>query len=106
MLSRLVIPVAALLLASSAVWADIGCDQAFTRSYHECLRLVDSLRPDKAGQARVYGSDRSEYTAGQALWMRGQMRAIEEACARGDQAEAARRLAAVQGLIKAHTQAS
>jgi hypothetical protein len=63
---------------------------------------VDSLKADKAGQARVFGSDGSVYTAGQAQWMHGQLRLIDAACARGDQAQAVRLLSAVNDLIKSH----
>jgi hypothetical protein len=66
------------------------------------VRLVDSLRPDKAGQARVFAFDGSEFTGGQAQWMRGQLRKVERLCASAapaDQAEAERLLAEVRELI-------
>jgi len=101
---RLVLAVA--ITAASAAGADTGCDPLFTRAFHECLRLVDSLQPDKAGRARVYAADGAEFTAAQAEWMRGQLREIATACARGNQAQAARRLGAVQELIRGHVHAS
>jgi hypothetical protein len=106
MFSKIVIPVAAAWLASSVACASAGCDTAFTQTFHECLRVVDSLRPDKRGQARVYASDGSEFTAGQAQWMQGHLRLVDKACARGDQAEATRLLAPVQALLKVHQRAS
>jgi hypothetical protein len=45
--------------------ADIGCDAASMQQYRDVVRIVDSLRPDKAGQARVFASDGSEFNAGQ-----------------------------------------
>jgi hypothetical protein len=38
--------------------------------------------------------------------MKSQLRLIEQACARGDRAEATRLLAAVQELLKTHQRAS
>ena len=106
MLSKVVIPPAVAWLASAAAFAGTGCDPAFTQTFHECVRMVDSLRPDKSGQARVFASDGSEFTAGQAQWMQGQLRLVDKACARGDQAEATRLLAPVQALLKARQRAS
>lgn len=96
------------LVALAALQAQAGCDAAFLEHYRECVRLVDSLRPDKAGQARVYASDGSEFTAGQALWMKGQIRTIGQLCASPDpaaQEEAARRLTAVADLLRSHRRA-
>ena len=67
--------------------------------------MVDSLRPDKAGQMRVFAVDGSEFTAGQALWMRGQLRKVARLCATGrpeDQEEAARILMEVHELLQTH----
>jgi hypothetical protein len=83
--------------------ADDRCDSTTAASIHSTQLLVDSIRVDKPGLARVYASDGSEFTAGQALWMKGQMRQIEVACANSDQVGAARRLAAIQGLVMAHS---
>jgi hypothetical protein len=83
-----------------------GCDASFTEQYHDCVRIVDSLRPDKSGQARVFALDGSEFTAGQARWMQGQLHKVEETCVRGDQARAAQLLAEVQELLKSHRRAS
>jgi len=97
--------VAASMLAAAPCAAS-GCDAALTHRFHECLRLVDSLKPDKAGLPRVYGADGSQFTPAQALWMKGQLQKIEAACARGDPADAARRLTAVQDLLAGRRGAS
>jgi hypothetical protein len=79
------------------------------QQYRHCAQLVDSLRPEKSGQARVFASDGSEFTAGQALWMQGQMRKIERMCSLGTsqgQAEASAALTAVQDLLRSHQRAS
>ncbi len=100
-LKKTFVPLVATCIASSA-YAASGCDPVFTAAFHDCVRIVDSLRVDKAGQARVFASDGSEFTAGQALWMKGQLRAAERACGQGDQAEAERHLTPVQQLLKEH----
>ena len=93
-------------LASSAVYADAACDAGFVQKFHDCVRIVDSLRPDKGGQMRVFAADGSEFTAGQAHWMRGQLKLVGDACSRGDQAQATRLLDGVQGLIRSHQKSS
>jgi hypothetical protein len=95
-------------VAAATSHAADNCQSAL-QGYRDCVRLVDSLRPDKAGQARVFAVDGSEFTAGQAQWMKGQLRKVDRLCARsgpGDQEEAARVLAAVQELIRSHHRAS
>jgi hypothetical protein len=82
-----------------------SCDASFTEQYHDRARIVDSLRPDKGGQARVFAVDGSEFTAGQARWLQGQLHKVEEACVRGDQVRAAQLLADVQELLKSHHKA-
>ncbi len=91
------------VLGASVCHGGVSCDSAMTQSLQTSQRVVDSLRPDKPGQARVFASDGSEFTAGEAGWMRGQLKRVSEACARGDQAEAVRVLTGVQNLIKSHT---
>jgi len=92
--------------AVSLSYAAERCDAAFSEQYHDCVRIADSLRPDKGGQARVFTVDGSEFTAGQARWLQGQLHKVAEACARGDQAQAAQLLAEVQELLKSHRRAS
>jgi hypothetical protein len=99
----LVLASMALVLSSTAHAVGIaGCDEKLTNALNECQRLVGSLRADKAGQMRVFASDGSEFTAGQAQWMKGQLRLVAKACADGDVADAARRLADVQELLQEH----
>lgn len=83
-----------------------SCDASFTAQYHDTATLVNSLRPDKPGQARVFAADGSEFVAGQANWMQAQLRKINEACMRGDSARAAHLLQEVQELLRSHRKAS
>jgi hypothetical protein len=95
---------AALMLLGATAEAQEFCG-AGSQQYNNCLRLVDSLRPDKGGQQRVYAADGSEFTAGQALWMRGQLRKVARLCATGqadDRQEAARILSEVSELLRSH----
>jgi hypothetical protein len=82
-----------------------SCDASFTLQYHDRARLVDSLRPDKGGQARVFALDGSEFTAGQARWMLRTVAQGRGGCVRGDQVRAAQLLAEVQELLKSHHKA-
>jgi hypothetical protein len=102
MLSRILLPLAVAVLACGSLRASPGCDSAFVQSYHQCVRMVDSLRPDKGGQARVFASDGTEFTAEQARWMQAQLQQVDRACSRGDREEATRLLSGVQELLKAH----
>ncbi len=79
-----------------------GCDPEFTDSLNRAIHFVDSIRTDKPGVARVYATDGSEFTAGQVLWMKGQLRTIQHACTHSPLADSTERLGAVQGLIRAH----
>ena len=93
----------AMLVLGAVAQAQSPCDSS--SQYKECVRLVDSLRPDKGGQARVFALDGSEFTAGQALWMRGQLRKVARLCASGrpeDQQEAERILTDVHELLQSH----
>jgi hypothetical protein len=103
MFFKKVLVAAALLLAATAQ-AETLCGMS-SQQYKDCVRLVDSLRPDKGGQARVFAADGSEFTAGQALWMQDQLRRVTRLCATGraaDQAEAARIIAEVSDLLRSH----
>jgi hypothetical protein len=93
------------LLIATAGQAAIGCDAAATEQYHHVERIVDSLRPEKPGQMRVFAADGSEFNAGQANWMKERLRKYAQLCAHGgpdDLAEAGRILAEVQDLLKSH----
>jgi hypothetical protein len=94
------------LCAASLSDASQSCNRSFTEQYRDCVRIVDSLRPDKGGQARVFAPDGSEFTAGQARWMQGQLHEVQEACVRGDQTRAAQLLREVQELLRLHHRAS
>jgi hypothetical protein len=79
-----------------------SCDDKLTSSLQECQRIVGSLRADKAGQMRVFASDGSEFTAGEAQWMKNQLKLIVKLCADGNPGDAERRLADVQELLREH----
>jgi hypothetical protein len=102
MWSKVMVSFAA-LAATSVCWAEGTCDATMMQQYRECAHIVGSLRPEKAGQARVFAYDGSEYTGGQALWLQGQLRKFERLCASSsaaDKAEAARVLLEVETLLK------
>jgi hypothetical protein len=104
MLSKILLGVALSLFAAGA-YACGSCDDALMARYRQSELIVDSLRPDKGAQARVFASDGSVFTGGQALWMQGQLREFERLCAQtsdAGQAEAARVLAGVEGLLESH----
>jgi hypothetical protein len=79
-----------------------GCDDNLTYTLHHLQLVVGTLRPDKAGQMRVFASDGSEFTAEQAQWMKGQLALVAKACFDGDAVDAARRLVEVQQLLSEH----
>ena len=104
MLAKAVVLAAVACVATSA-YAGNACDAVVSEQYRDCARIVDSLHPDKAGQARVFTRDGSEFTAGQASWMKGQLREVTRLCASGaagDQEKARRLLAEVCELIRSH----
>ena len=86
------------VLASTAARAG-SCNQELRNSLARSARVVDSLRPEKPGVLRVFAPDGAEFTGGQALWLKGQLRAIEGACARDDAQEAGRRLTEVEEVL-------
>jgi len=79
-----------------------SCAPQLSEQLTGAQRIVDSLRPDKPGQMRVFASDGSEYTAAEALWMKGQLRSVTRACAQGDETSATSTLGGVTELLKAH----
>jgi hypothetical protein len=108
MLSKVLVGTTALLIASVG-FAAVGCDESATEQYHHAERIVDSLRPEKPGQMRVFAADGSEFNAGQASWMKARLRKYAQLCAHGspeDLAEAAKILAEVQDLLKSHQRQS
>lgn len=90
------------LMAPAAYAAGTACDDKLAASLHACEQIIGSLRPDKAGQMRVFAPDGSEFTASQAQWMKAQLQLIARACADGNSADASRRLAEVQELLNEH----
>lgn len=106
MINRLQPESASFLRSPALSWCGDSLHCSFTEQYHDCVRIVDSLRPDKGGQAHVFAVDGSEFTAGQARWLQGQLHKVAEACVRGDPAQAAQLLAEVQEMLKSHHRAS
>jgi hypothetical protein len=109
MFSKLVISAVTLLLIGSTAAAAGGCEVIATQQYRDSVRIVSSLRPEKAGQQRVFATDGSEFTGGQAVWMQQQLRKVERLCAHGgpaDQETAATLLTQIQQLLKSHQRAS
>jgi hypothetical protein len=109
MSARVSICVAIVCMAASAAQAATGCDPQVVQEYRDSLRLVDSLRPEKAGQMRVFAADGSEFNGGQAQWMKARLRKVGQLCVRGtdsDRAEAERVLADVRELLKSHQRRS
>ena len=88
------------LMTSALAHAD--CGPQFSKHYAGAERIVDSLRPDKPGQIRVIAFDGSEYTAGQVLWMKGQLRSALQACTQGNEATAKSALQGVTDLLNLH----
>lgn len=95
---RLVFPALAVLLA--AVAPALGCDPVTLRQLDRYSQRVASLRVEKPGMARVYAADGSAFTGAQALWMQGAVRAVGNACARGDDPGAQSRLAGLRELLE------
>jgi hypothetical protein len=92
----------AMLLCAYRTDAHAGCSRALTASFVSAERLVDSLRPEKAGIARVFAFDGSEYTAGEAIWMKGKLRAVLADCLHNDEARAFPDLEEVLRLMRSH----
>jgi hypothetical protein len=84
--------VVSLSLAVSPVLANGSCTFEMQKSLHEAQRIVDSLRIDKTGQMRVFAVDGSDYSGGEVLWMKGELRDVTAACEKGDVAAAAQHL--------------
>jgi hypothetical protein len=97
--------VATTYLLAAAPLTYASCSPTLTEQLAGADRVVDSLRPDKPGQMRVFASDGSEFTAGQALWMKGQLRSVLQACVQGDEVSAASSLQGVTDLLRTHHRA-
>ena len=90
------------VMLGSAPAALADCSPSLTEQIAGVERIVESLRPDKAGQMRVFAVDGSEFTSGQAQWMKGRLRGILRDCTKGDEKSAAAQLRGVQELLTAH----
>ena len=93
---------ASLYMLTSSPAARADCSAALNEEIAHVEHAVGALRPDKAGQMRVFASDGSEYTAGQTSWMKGQLRGITRSCLRGDESTAAAALHAVESVLDSH----
>ena len=105
---RVLLISAALCWVAPASHANDACDKTQPQ-YRDTLLLVDSLRPEKPGQMRVFANDGTEFNAGQAQWLKGQLRKLDRLCARGGPAEAAEAekvRASVNQLIDSHRRRS
>ena len=102
MSATLVTLAVSIFMLGSPPLAHAACSLALTEQIASVERIVDSLRPDKAGQMRVFASDGSEFTAGQAQWMKGQLRGIQRDCSKRDDESATARLRGVRELLNAH----
>lgn len=91
------------LLASTLAHAN--CSPTLAEQVASAERIVDSLRADKPGQVRVLASDGSEFTAGEARWMKGQLRSVLKDCEQGHETAAASTLHGVTDLLNAHHRA-
>lgn len=92
------------LLASNAARATTtsACDAPLLDAVNDARAIVLSLRPEKPGQSRVIANDLSEYTGGQSIWMRDELRVVERACLHDEGVEATRHLQAVLELLRSH----
>ena len=103
-MSRHWILAGALTLAMATPQAIAGCSRELAASFVSAERLVSYLRPETAGVASVFAYDGSEYTAGEALWMKAKLRTVMEECGRNDEAHALPPLQEVLSLVRAHHQ--
>jgi hypothetical protein len=77
-----------------------ACGPTLLHALHDAQRQLDSLRPDKSGQTRVFAPDGSDFTTGQFKWMKAELLAVEQSCAAGDATVAAEHLSGVQNLLQ------
>jgi hypothetical protein len=88
----------ALLLAAPAKAAD--CSAATRDQLDRYTQRLAAVRLDKPGVARAYAADGTPFTGAEVLWMQGQLRALEHACSRSDEAQAQQRLAGLRPLLE------
>src|SRR4029077_5407409 len=94
--------VALIFLSTTSTLSHAACSPTFTTLFESTQRIVDSIRPDKPGQTRVFASDGSEFTGAEALWMKGQLSSVLQECAQGDEGKADATLRGVNELLRAH----
>ena len=97
----------AVLLLLGAVAQAQEPSSCTSQQYRDCVRLVESLRPRKEQVRCVLFRPLTapRFTAGQALWMQGQLRKVARLCASArpdDQIEATRILTEVRELLLSH----
>ncbi len=93
------VPAAAFGLLVGTANARADCDPTLGSSLRDAERFVATMRADKPGQARVFASDGTEYSAGLVRWMAAQLRAADKDCLNAKPAEALKRLSAVQDTL-------
>ena len=98
--------IAASTLISTVALASTGCSKDFNNRFQQSRQFVETLRPEKPGQMRVFAVDGSEFTASQVQWLRGRMRLIDAACVRGDEGRAEQLLSGTRDLLQAHRRSS
>jgi hypothetical protein len=89
-------------LLFSSTMTRAGCSPALSQQILGAERIIDSLRPDKSGQMRVFAVDGSQFTAAQAAWLKEQLRAALRSCHQEDEAGAAATLHDLTDLLHAH----
>jgi hypothetical protein len=97
---------ALIFLSTASTLSYAGCSPTLTTQFESTQRIVDSVRPDKPGQTRVFASDGSVFTGADALWMTGQLRLVLKECAHNDEAAADKTLRGVIDFLSAHHRAS
>jgi hypothetical protein len=89
-------------LLATATMTRAGCTPALSQQILGAERIVDSLRPDKAGNMQVFAIDGSRFTSDEAAWMKETLRSILQSCRRGDEAAATAALHDLTELLHAH----
>jgi hypothetical protein len=96
---------ALIVLLSASMQSYAGCSPTLTTQFESTQRIIDSVRPDKPGQTRVFASDGSVFTGAEALWMKGRLRLVQKECAQSDEAAANKTLHEVIDFLSAHRRA-
>jgi hypothetical protein len=95
----------ALLLASTAAFADGNCDPSLLRAVGEVRAIIDSLHTDALSRVREVAADGSLFTASEASWFRQELGLIGQACQRGAEVEAAWRTEQLLDTLTVHAAA-